>query len=214
VPPVPGALPRLDPSDPSRHEPGAPRRVRAALARLNPTKPSTTSPAEIDELLRVLRDTHPKADVRPVQRAYEVAEIKHRGQLRRSGEPYITHPVAVATIAAQLGMDVTTCVAALLHDTVEDTSTSVEEIRTEFGETVARVVDGVTKLDKVKFGEAAEARRSARWSSRWRATSGARHQARRPAAQHAHARAMPPEKQATTPSRRWRSTRRWPTGSA
>ncbi|HZG95736.1 MAG TPA: bifunctional (p)ppGpp synthetase/guanosine-3',5'-bis(diphosphate) 3'-pyrophosphohydrolase [Mycobacteriales bacterium] len=157
MPPVPGALPRLDPTDPSRHEPGAPRRVRAALARLNPTKPSTTSPAEIDELLKILRDTHPKADVRPVQRAYELAEIKHRGQFRRSGEPYITHPVAVATIAAQLGLDVTTCVAALLHDTVEDTSTSLEEIRSEFGETVARVVDGVTKLDKVKFGEAAEA---------------------------------------------------------
>jgi len=134
-----------------------PRRVRAALARLNPAKPSVQAPAEIDELLKILRATHPRADIRPVQRAYELAETKHRGQLRRSGEPYITHPVAVATIAAELGLDVTTCVAALLHDTVEDTPTSLAEITAEFGETVGRVVDGVTKLDKVKFGDAAEA---------------------------------------------------------
>ncbi|MEP7054512.1 MAG: bifunctional (p)ppGpp synthetase/guanosine-3',5'-bis(diphosphate) 3'-pyrophosphohydrolase [Actinomycetota bacterium] len=132
-------------------------RVRAAFARFNPARPSSTSPAEIDELLKILRATHPRADVRPLDRAYELAEMRHRGQFRRSGEPYITHPVAVATIAAELGMDVTTCVAALLHDTVEDTATSLEQIKVEFGETVARVVDGVTKLDKVKFGDAAEA---------------------------------------------------------
>jgi GTP pyrophosphokinase len=156
LPPVdPAAALRPDAAETGGRESG--RRVRAALARLNPTRPANNPPAEIDELLKILRATHPKADTRPVQRAYELAEKKHRGQTRRSGEPYITHPIAVATVAAELGMDVTTCVAALLHDTVEDTPTSLEEIRVEFGETVARVVDGVTKLDKVKFGEAAEA---------------------------------------------------------
>ena len=152
----PAAALRHDaPETGGRNEPAG--RVRAALARLNPLIPNNTSPAEIDELLKILRATHPRADFRPLQRAYELAEMRHRGQLRKSGEPYITHPIAVATIAAELGMDVTTCVAALLHDTVEDTATSLDQIKVEFGETVARVVDGVTKLDKVKFGEAAEA---------------------------------------------------------
>ena len=151
----PAAALRHDAPDSGRADSGG--RVRAALARLNPAKANSTSPAEIDELLKILRATHPKADFRPLQRAYELAEIQHRGQFRRSGEPYITHPIAVATIAAELGMDVTTCVAALLHDTVEDTGMSLEQIKAEFGENVARVVDGVTKLDKVKFGDAAEA---------------------------------------------------------
>ena len=160
----PAGSPMADPAAALRHD--APDtggradsggRVRAALARLNPLIPNNTSPAEIDELLKILRATHPRADFRPLQRAYELAELRHRGQMRKSGEPYITHPIAVATIAAELGMDVTTCVAALLHDTVEDTATSLDQIKAEFGETVARVVDGVTKLDKVKFGEAAEA---------------------------------------------------------
>ncbi|MDQ1710493.1 MAG: diphosphokinase / guanosine-3,5-bis(diphosphate) 3-diphosphatase [Frankiaceae bacterium] len=152
----PAAALRHDaPDSGARGESGG--RVRAALARLNPLTTNSTSPAEIDELLRILRATHPRADFKPLQRAYELAELRHRGQTRRSGEPYITHPIAVATIAAELGMDVTTCVAALLHDTVEDTATSLEQIRVDFGETVARVVDGVTKLDKVKFGDAAEA---------------------------------------------------------
>ncbi|HVE62730.1 MAG TPA: bifunctional (p)ppGpp synthetase/guanosine-3',5'-bis(diphosphate) 3'-pyrophosphohydrolase, partial [Mycobacteriales bacterium] len=133
-----------------------PRRVRAALARLSP-KLTTTAPAEIEPVLRLLRAHHPKADVRPVVRAYEVAEEAHRGQLRRSGDPYIVHPVGVAIILAGLGMDASTIVAALLHDVVEDTPATLEAVRLEFGDLVARVVDGVTKLDKVKFGEAAEA---------------------------------------------------------
>jgi len=130
--------------------------MRAALARLSP-KSGTVAPAEIDPVLRLLRVHHPKADLRPVVRAYEVAEEAHRGQLRRSGDPYIVHPVGVAVILADLGMDPSTIVAALLHDVVEDTPATLETVRVEFGDLVARIVDGVTKLDKVKFGEAAEA---------------------------------------------------------
>ena len=89
--------------------------------------------------------------------AFEVADECHRGQTRKSGEPYITHPVAVATILAEIGLDEDTIVGALLHDTVEDTGYSLQEVRHEFGPTVELLVDGVTKLDKVEYGEAAQA---------------------------------------------------------
>ncbi|MBR6459363.1 MAG: bifunctional (p)ppGpp synthetase/guanosine-3',5'-bis(diphosphate) 3'-pyrophosphohydrolase [Actinomycetaceae bacterium] len=92
-----------------------------------------------------------------IQRAFEVAYQCHDGQKRKSGEPYIVHPVAVATILAELGLDEDTIVGGLLHDTVEDTSYTLDDITSEFGETVALLVDGVTKLDKVEFGEAAKA---------------------------------------------------------
>ncbi|HXA63237.1 MAG TPA: bifunctional (p)ppGpp synthetase/guanosine-3',5'-bis(diphosphate) 3'-pyrophosphohydrolase, partial [Streptosporangiaceae bacterium] len=92
-----------------------------------------------------------------LQFAYDVAEEKHRSQRRKSGDPYITHPLAVATILAELGMNTETLCAALLHDTVEDTPYTIEELRADFGEEIAALVDGVTKLDKVKYGEAAEA---------------------------------------------------------
>jgi GTP pyrophosphokinase len=105
----------------------------------------------------VHRELHPKADLGLLQQAYDVAEEKHRHQRRKSGDPYITHPLAVATILAELGMDTTTLVAALLHDTVEDTDYSLELLRADFGDEVAHLVDGVTKLDKVKLGTAAEA---------------------------------------------------------
>jgi GTP pyrophosphokinase len=110
----------------------------------------------IDPLVRAHRAAHPKADLAMLERAYEVAELLHRDQRRRSGEPYITHPLAVAAILAELGVDTTTLVAALLHDTVEDTVYTLEQARAEFGEEVAHLVDGVTKLDKLRFGEAAE----------------------------------------------------------
>ncbi|MFC5383606.1 bifunctional (p)ppGpp synthetase/guanosine-3',5'-bis(diphosphate) 3'-pyrophosphohydrolase [Arcanobacterium hippocoleae] len=92
-----------------------------------------------------------------IVQAYRVAYKQHDGQKRRSGEPYITHPVAVCTILAELGMDEDTLVAALLHDTVEDTNYTLKELTKEFGPTVALLVDGVTKLDKVEFGDAAQA---------------------------------------------------------
>ncbi len=128
---------------------------RSRLARLAGSR--ATAPAETDELIRTLRQFHPKSDVRMVQRAYETAAILHRGQQRRSGDQYITHPLAVATILAELGMTVPTLCAALLHDTVEDTGYTLEELQEDFGEEVAALVDGVTKLDQVKYGDASAA---------------------------------------------------------
>jgi guanosine-3',5'-bis(diphosphate) 3'-pyrophosphohydrolase len=127
------------------------RRVRARLARLTASKPGGVPPV-LEPLSRTIRATHPKAELRPVVRAYEVAEQAHAGQTRRSGDPYITHPLAVTTILAELGMDTTTLVAALLHDVVEDTPFGLDDVRREFGADVAHLVDGVTKLDKVQFG--------------------------------------------------------------
>src|SRR5204862_6959592 len=111
----------------------------------------------LEPLAVIHRELHPNADLGLLQRAYDVAEELHRGQLRKSGDPYITHPLAVAAILAELGMDTTTLVAALLHDTIEDTGLLLDAITKEFGVEVAHLVEGVTKLDKVKFGAAAEA---------------------------------------------------------
>ncbi|MGC5013061.1 RelA/SpoT family protein [Streptosporangium sp. DT93] len=111
----------------------------------------------LEPLFRTVRATHPKADLRLIERAYDVAAHHHRDQKRKSGDPYITHPLAVATILAELGTDDETLCAALLHDTVEDTAYGLDELRSDFGDNIALLVDGVTKLDKVKFGDAAEA---------------------------------------------------------
>lgn len=113
--------------------------------------------AVLDPLFSVVRASHPKADLEQLERAYHTAEHYHRGQVRKSGEPYITHPLAVATILAGLGMTESTLCAALLHDTVEDTSYTLEQLRADFGEEVALLVDGVTKLDKISYGESAKA---------------------------------------------------------
>ncbi|WP_285731026.1 bifunctional (p)ppGpp synthetase/guanosine-3',5'-bis(diphosphate) 3'-pyrophosphohydrolase [Nocardiopsis sp. ATB16-24] len=111
----------------------------------------------LEPLIKTVRATHPKVDVRLIERAYEVAAHYHRDQKRKSGDPYITHPLAVATILAELGMQEATLAAALLHDTVEDTEYSLEALRADFGDEIAELVDGVTKLDKVKYGEATQA---------------------------------------------------------
>ncbi|MEE6272186.1 RelA/SpoT family protein [Georgenia wangjunii] len=129
-------------------------RVRSRLVRLGAR--GHASPA-IEPLLRAVRANHPRSDTAVIERAYQVAEKAHRGQLRKSGDPYITHPVAVATILAELGMTPPTLAAALLHDTVEDTDYPLRDLRAEFGDEIALLVDGVTKLDKVTYGEAAEA---------------------------------------------------------
>lgn len=112
-------------------------------------------PAALEPLMAAIEGG--TVDRQKVIRAYEIAERCHQGQSRKSGEPYITHPIAVATILAELGMDTDTLVAALLHDTVEDTGYSLESLKKEFGSDVAVLVDGVTKLDKVEYGEAAQA---------------------------------------------------------
>jgi GTP diphosphokinase / guanosine-3',5'-bis(diphosphate) 3'-diphosphatase len=134
------------------------RRVRALAARSrHPFGHGPAPDRPLEALVALHRAAHPKADTRVLQLAYEVADREHRGQQRTSGEPYITHPLAVATILAELGMDTTTLVAALLHDTVEDTGYTLEQTRDDFGDRVAHLVDGLTKLDKVEFGQAAEA---------------------------------------------------------
>lgn len=112
---------------------------------------------ELQPVLRTLRRYHPKADVRLVERAYETAEYLHRDQQRRSGEPYITHPLAVTEILVEIGMPAPSLAAALLHDTVEDCGYSLDALREDFGDEVALLVDGVTKLDKVTYGEASAA---------------------------------------------------------
>jgi GTP pyrophosphokinase len=134
---------------------GSANRVRSRLARFG-SRGAATSPA-LEPLLLAIHSNHPKADLSVVEQAYVVAERAHRGQLRKSGDPYITHPVAVATILAELGMTPPTLAAALLHDTVEDTDYSLDQLRADFGPEIAMLVDGVTKLDKVTFGDAAQA---------------------------------------------------------
>ena len=99
----------------------------------------------------------PEAQVERVLRAFQVGAQAHEGQERKSGEPYITHPVAVAGILAELGLDAETIIAAILHDTLEDTELSRDALAAEFGEAVAELVDGVTKLDKMRFGSRQEA---------------------------------------------------------
>ncbi|MEU4677998.1 RelA/SpoT family protein [Micromonospora sp. NPDC023737] len=111
----------------------------------------------VSQLVRAHRAIHAGADPAVLRRAYAIAETMHRGQFRKSGEPYITHPLAVAQICADLGMDTTTLVAALLHDTVEDTRYTLQALSDDFGAEVAHLVDGVTKFDKAFYGKAAEA---------------------------------------------------------
>ncbi len=188
-------------------------RVRAALARLGGGH--RTNYPELEPVFRSVRAVHPKADLKVIERAYEVAEEKHRTQLRRSGEPYITHPLAVTQILADLGMTPPTLCAGLLHDTVEDTDYSLDDLRSDFGDEIALLVDGVTKLDKVKYGQAAQAE-----TTRKMVVAMARdirvlviklcdrlHNMRT-------LRYLPEAKQQSKAERRWRSTHRWPTGWA
>ncbi|MGW0844859.1 RelA/SpoT family protein [Streptomyces sp. NPDC002787] len=138
---------------------GSSNRVRARLARLGVQRSNPYNPV-LEPLLRIVRSNDPKIEtstLRQIEKAYQVAERWHRGQKRKSGDPYITHPLAVTTILAELGMDPATLMAGLLHDTVEDTEYGLDQLRRDFGDSVALLVDGVTKLDKVKFGEAAQA---------------------------------------------------------
>ncbi len=111
----------------------------------------------IDPIVGSLKEHYESVDVELLERAFLVANQAHAGQLRKSGEEYITHPVAVSQILAELGLNATTIVASLLHDTVEDTPYSLEQLRSDFGDEVANLVDGVTKLDKLAYGPTAEA---------------------------------------------------------
>lgn len=143
------------PRERSTDVPVSARSMRSRLARIGAKAP-TGNPV-LEPLLRAVRANHPKADLALLERAYGVAEQMHGSQMRKSGDPYITHPLAVTTILADIGMTEPTLVAALLHDTVEDTPYTLEQLRKDFGDEVAVLVDGVTKLDKVQYGDSAQA---------------------------------------------------------
>jgi GTP pyrophosphokinase len=154
----PEDMPPRQPGSPAVVSTSASRRVRARLARrMTGQRGIAAVKPVLEPLATVHRELYPKANLQLLQRAFDVADEKHAHQFRKSGDPYITHPLAVANILAELGMDTTTLVAALLHDTVEDTGYSLDELDAEFGQEVAHLVDGVTKLDKVNLGSAAEA---------------------------------------------------------
>jgi guanosine-3',5'-bis(diphosphate) 3'-pyrophosphohydrolase len=135
--------------------PAGGRGMRARLARMG-TRSQASNPV-LEPLFRAVRANHPKADLALLERAYTTAETMHGTQMRKSGDPYITHPLAVTTILAGIGMTEPTLVAALLHDTVEDTPYTLDQCREDFGDEVAQMVDGVTKLDKVQYGDSAQA---------------------------------------------------------
>lgn len=112
-----------------------------------PQKPIKT----VEELCEKIKAYHPSAPIHIIEKAYLFSEKAHEGQLRRSGEPYISHPLNVAGIIADLHLDIDTIVTGLLHDTVEDTDVTLEDIRREFGDTVGNLVDGVTKIGQMNF---------------------------------------------------------------
>lgn len=128
---------------------GMPRLLRR-LALPGPVPPAAAAAAP---LIAAHREVFPRADTELLVSAYAAAESRHRGQARKSGEPFITHPLAVATILAGVGMDTDTVAAALLHDTVEDTDLTLDQVAAEFGRDVAMLVDGVTKLDGSRWGK-------------------------------------------------------------
>ncbi len=144
------------PGQPAAVVPEQPRRsMRRMLALLGSQKSSGA--AALDPLFAAMRRHHQKVDSALIERAYRTSEQYHDGQLRKSGDAYITHPLAVATILASLGLNEPTICAALLHDTVEDTGYTLAQLTHDFGEEIATMVDGVTKLDKVVYGESAKA---------------------------------------------------------
>ncbi|HEX5696149.1 MAG TPA: RelA/SpoT family protein, partial [Acidimicrobiia bacterium] len=123
-----------------------------------PLSPTTeTQQAEFEDVVDAFLAHHPEGDTDLLRRAYELAKRSHEGQLRKTGDPYITHPVTVALMLAEYGLDEQTLAAAFLHDTVEDTSLTIADISKEFGTEVGRLIDGVTKLDRVRYSNREQA---------------------------------------------------------
>jgi GTP pyrophosphokinase len=126
--------------------------VAATVDRVLPWRRSAPLPTdEVAPLVNAYRTRHPKASVQRIVRAYEVAARAHREQYRKSGERYINHPLAVARIVCDLGLDDVTIAGALLHDAVEDTEVTLDDVEREFGSEIALIVDGVTKLERIRF---------------------------------------------------------------
>jgi GTP pyrophosphokinase len=108
-------------------------------------------------ILEAHRRFHPRASLSGLRHAFDVAEARHRGQMRRSGDPYITHPLEITSVLAELGMDTATLTAALLHDCIDPRDFPAELLAADFGEEIARLIDGFSDLDKVRLGRAAKA---------------------------------------------------------
>src|SRR5438270_2837127 len=134
--------------------------MASTVERMLPWRRPPAADEEPAVLLAVFRAQHPRGQTALISRAFAIARDAHEGQVRRSGDPYIQHPLAVATILAELGLDDVTLSAALLHDSVEDTGTTLDDVARDFGAEVAAIVDGVTKLDRVRF-ESKEAQQAA-----------------------------------------------------
>ena len=115
------------------------------------------APATFEDVVEAFLTHHPDGDVEMLRRAYELADQAHAGQVRKTGHPYITHPLAVAWHLAHYGLDAATIAAALLHDTVEDTDVTLEQLASEFGSEIAALIDGVTKLDRIDYSSVEEA---------------------------------------------------------
>jgi GTP pyrophosphokinase len=111
----------------------------------------TVAPTALDEVIAAYLSHYPNGDVELLRRAHETAAKAHEGQFRKTGDPYITHPEAVALMLAQYGLDADTIAAAFLHDTVEDTPLTLAQVEKEFGKDIAQLIDGVTKLDRVRY---------------------------------------------------------------
>lgn len=124
--------------------------------RSSDTTESVPSAALVD-VLDAFRAHHPDGDVELLRRAYDVAKTAHNGQLRKTGDPFITHPLTVAYMLAQYGLDEETLAAAFLHDTVEDTDLTIDELEQQFGPEISRLIDGVTKLDRVRYSNREQA---------------------------------------------------------
>ena len=155
------ATPPLDPEAVTDHPapvrpPDGARGMKAVLKKVRSQR-QTSDPA-LDGLIKEVRAKRPKADTKAIERAYFLAERAHAGQTRKSGDPFITHPVSVAMILAHFGLDETTISAALLHDAVEDTTLSLVDVEAEMGYDVAQLIDGVTKLERIKFRSAEQSR--------------------------------------------------------
>ena len=113
-----------------------------------------TAPEDLfKQLIARIKKYHPSTDISQIEKAYKIADMAHKGQLRKSGEPYIIHPLSVALILADLELDKETIVGGLLHDVVEDTVMNDEQIEQEFGKEVALIVDGVTKLGQLSYSK-------------------------------------------------------------
>ena len=117
--------------------------------------------SSVDNLINELRSRYTEKDLETINSAFEMASTGHISQKRKSGEPYITHPLSVAIYLSDLSMDIETITAALLHDLIEDTDITYEDINNAFGEDVANIVDGVTKLDRIKYNTKEEAKADA-----------------------------------------------------